>query len=172
MIHGRSATLQRQSEKRKWKVKWKSGSLISRMKSEMKMLWYRDREWKVKWKCLKIEIESEKWNENASRSRSRSEKGKKFSRILEKRDSRWLLTDAHKTSYKGSGCSMLKYIVDYTSYTSNTSNTSITSLYDPLPHPLHKTIWKCKICLTKSFRIVRSGRSKVVLGKWSKLWQC
>ena len=57
----------------KWKVKWKSGSLISRMKSEMKMPWYRDREWKVKWKCLKIEIESEKWIENASRLRSRSE---------------------------------------------------------------------------------------------------
>ena len=48
-------------------------------------------EWKVKWKCLEIEIESEKWNENASRSRSRSEIGKKFSRILEKRDSRRLL---------------------------------------------------------------------------------
>ena len=45
----------------KWKVKWKSGSLISRMKSEMKMPWYRDWEWKVKWKCLKIEVESEKW---------------------------------------------------------------------------------------------------------------
>ena len=48
-------------------------------------------EWKVKWKCLEIEIESEKWNENASRSRSRSEIGKKFSRILEKRDSRRVL---------------------------------------------------------------------------------
>ena len=64
----------------KWKVKWKSGSLISRMKSEMKMPWYRDREWKVKWKCLKIEIESEKWIENASRSRSRSEISREFSR--------------------------------------------------------------------------------------------
>ena len=50
------------------------------------------REWKVKWKCLEIEIESEKWNENAPRSRSRSEIGKKFSRILEKRDSRRVLT--------------------------------------------------------------------------------
>ena len=68
----------------KWKVKWKSGSPISRMKSEMRMPWYRDREWKVKWKCLKIEIESEKWNENASRSRSRSEISREFSRILEK----------------------------------------------------------------------------------------
>ena len=55
----------------KWKVKWKSDSLISRMKSEMQMPWDRDREWKVKWKCLEIEIESEKWNENALRSRSR-----------------------------------------------------------------------------------------------------
>ena len=35
-------------------------SLISRMKSEMKIPWDRDREWKVKWKCLEIEIE--KWN--------------------------------------------------------------------------------------------------------------
>ena len=68
----------------KWKVKWKSGSLISRMKSEMKMPWYRDREWKVKWKCLKIEIESEKWIENASRSRSRSEISREFSRNFEK----------------------------------------------------------------------------------------
>ena len=46
----------------------------------MKMPWYRDREWKVKWKCLKIEIESEKWIENASRSRSRSEISREFSR--------------------------------------------------------------------------------------------
>ena len=64
----------------KWKVKWKSDSLISRMKSEMQMPWDRDREWKVKWKCIEIEIESEKWNENASRSRSRSEISREFSR--------------------------------------------------------------------------------------------
>ena len=64
----------------KWKVKWKSDSLISRMKSEIQMPWDRDREWKVKWKCLEIEIESEKWNENASRSRSRSEISREFSR--------------------------------------------------------------------------------------------
>ena len=50
------------------------------------------REWKVKWKYL--DIENEKWNENASRSRSRSEIGKKFSRILEKRDSRRLLVQS------------------------------------------------------------------------------
>ena len=49
----------------------------------MKMPWYRDREWKVKWKCLKIEIESEKWIENASRSRSRSEISREFSRNFE-----------------------------------------------------------------------------------------
>ena len=61
------------------KVKRKSDSLFSRMKSEMKMPWYRDREWKVKWKCLKIE--SEKWIENASRLRSRSEVSREFSRI-------------------------------------------------------------------------------------------
>ena len=51
----------------KWKVNFVFLSLFSRMKSEMKMKWDRDREWKVKWKCLEIEIE--KWN---------------FSRILEK----------------------------------------------------------------------------------------
>ena len=48
--------------------------MFLRMKSEMKMPWYRDREWKVKWKWLKIEIE----NENASRSRS--EISREFSR--------------------------------------------------------------------------------------------
>ena len=55
------------------RVKSEMLSLISRMKSEMRMPWNRDREWKVKWKGLEIEIESEKWNENASRSRPRSE---------------------------------------------------------------------------------------------------
>ena len=49
----------------------------------------------MKWKCLKIEIENEKWNENASRSRLRSEMSTKFSRILEKRDSRRLLHDMY-----------------------------------------------------------------------------
>ena len=73
------------------RVKSEMLSLISRMKSEMKMPWNRDREWKVKWKGLESEIENEKWNENASRSRSRSEMTTKFSRILEKRDSRRLL---------------------------------------------------------------------------------
>ena len=43
----------------KWKVNLFFLSLISRVKSEMKMPWNRDREWKVKWKCLEIEIE--KW---------------------------------------------------------------------------------------------------------------
>ena len=51
----------------KWKVNLFFLSLISRVKSEMKMPWNRDREWKVNWKCLEIEIE--KWN---------------FSRIFEK----------------------------------------------------------------------------------------
>ena len=68
----------------KWKVNLFFLSLISRVKSEMKMPWNRDREWKVKWKCLKIEIESEKWIENASRSRSRSEISREFSRNFEK----------------------------------------------------------------------------------------
>jgi len=42
--------------------KWNENALKSRsrMKSEMKRPWNRDREWKVKWKCLKIE--TEKWN--------------------------------------------------------------------------------------------------------------
>ena len=42
--------------------KWNENALKSRsrMKSEMKRPWNRDREWKVKWKCLEIEIE--KWN--------------------------------------------------------------------------------------------------------------
>ena len=43
--------------------KW-NGNLVhsfQEVKSELKMPWYRDWEWKVKWKCLKIEVESEKW---------------------------------------------------------------------------------------------------------------
>ena len=42
--------------------KWNENALKSRsrMKSEMKRPWNRDREWKMKWKCLEIEIE--KWN--------------------------------------------------------------------------------------------------------------
>ena len=71
------------------RVKSEMLSLISRSEKWNENLVHSFREWKVKWKCLEIEIESEKWNENASRSRS--EIGKKFSRILEKRDSRWLL---------------------------------------------------------------------------------
>ena len=55
----------------KWKVKWKSGSLISRSEKWNENLVHSFREWKVKWKCLDIEIESEKWNENVSKSRSR-----------------------------------------------------------------------------------------------------
>ena len=65
-------------------------------------LFSREKEWNLKcfhsfWE-LKSEFcfpfthfENEKWNENASRSRSRSEMSTKFSRILEKRDSRRLL---------------------------------------------------------------------------------
>ena len=55
----------------KWKVKWKSGSLISRSEKWNENLVHSFREWKVKWKCLDIEIESEKWNENVSKSRLR-----------------------------------------------------------------------------------------------------
>ena len=68
----------------KWKVKWKSGSLISRSEKWNENLVHSFREWKVKWKCLDIEIESEKWIENASRSRSRSEISREFSRNFEK----------------------------------------------------------------------------------------
>ena len=55
----------------KWKVKWKSGSLISRSEKWNENLVHSFREWKVKWKSLAIEIENEKWNENGARSRSR-----------------------------------------------------------------------------------------------------
>ena len=64
----------------KWKVKWKSCSLISRSEKWNENQFYSFREWKVKWKCLKIEIKNEKWNKNASRSRSRSEISREFSR--------------------------------------------------------------------------------------------
>ena len=66
-------------------------SLFSRNEKWNYFSFHSFREWKVKWKCLKIEIENEKWNENASRSRLRSGMSTKFSRILEKRDSRRLL---------------------------------------------------------------------------------
>ena len=77
------------------RVKSEMLSLFSRNEKWICFSFHSFREWKVKWKCLEIEIESEKWNENASRSRSRSEIGKKFSRILEKRDSRRLLLERH-----------------------------------------------------------------------------
>ena len=73
------------------RVKSEMLSLFSRNEKWICFSFHSFREWKVKWKCLEIEIESEKWNENAPRSRSRSEIGKKFSRILEKRDSRRVL---------------------------------------------------------------------------------
>ena len=68
-------------------------SLFSRIEKWILFSFHSFREWKVKWKCLKIEIENEKWNENASRSRS--EMSTKFSRMLEKRDSRRLLDHDH-----------------------------------------------------------------------------
>ena len=77
-------------EKKEWNLKCFHS--FREMKSESFFSFHSFREWKVKWKSLEIEIESEKWNENAPRSRSRSEIGKKFSRILEKRDSRRVLT--------------------------------------------------------------------------------
>ena len=74
------------------RVKYEMLSLFSRNEKWTFISFHSFREWKVKWKCIEIEIENEKWNENASRSRSRSEISKKISRILEKRDSRRLLT--------------------------------------------------------------------------------
>ena len=73
----------------KKRVKSEMLSLFSRKEEWICFSFHSFREWKVK--CLEIEIESEKWNENALRSRSRSEIGKKFSRILEIRDSRRVL---------------------------------------------------------------------------------
>ena len=60
-----------------WKVNLVFLSLISRMKSEMKMPW--DREWKVKWKCLEIEIK--KWNVNKILENSRETR---LSQVTEK----------------------------------------------------------------------------------------
>ena len=85
------------------RVKSEMLSLFSRNEKWICFSFHSFREWKVKWKCLEIEIESEKWNENASRSRSRSEIGKKFSRILEKRDSRRLLKSGDKKKQKLEG---------------------------------------------------------------------
>ena len=79
-----------------------SFSLIKRVKYEMISPFSRNEKWKifslhsfrevkVKIKWLKIEIEKWKWKSNDSKSRSRSEFSKKFSRILENRDSRWSL---------------------------------------------------------------------------------
>ena len=79
-----------------------SFSLIKRVKYEMISPFSRNEKWKifslhsfrevkVKNKWLKIEIEKWKWKSNDSKSRSRSEFSKKFSRILENRDSRWSL---------------------------------------------------------------------------------
>ena len=86
---------------REKRVKFEMLSLFPRNEKWFLFSFHSFREWKVKSKCLEIEIESEKWNENAPRSRSRSEIGKKFSRILEKRDSRRVLMSCiffvHKT---------------------------------------------------------------------------
>ena len=83
-----------------------SFSLIKRVKYEMISPFSRNEKWKifslhsfrevkVKIKWLKIEIEKWKWKSNDSKSRSRSEFSKKFSRILENRDSRWSLLGGH-----------------------------------------------------------------------------
>ena len=83
-----------------------SFSLIKRVKYEMISPFSRNEKWKifslhsfrevkVKIKWLKIEIEKWKWKSNDSKSRSRSEFSKKFSRILENRDSRWSLDQTY-----------------------------------------------------------------------------
>ena len=67
-------------------------SFFSRKKSEIQIAFTFFEKWKVKNKFLSLFFESWKWNSNGSRSRTRSENLKKISRILEKRESRWGLT--------------------------------------------------------------------------------
>jgi len=66
-------------------------SFFSRKKSEIWIAFTFFEKWKVKNKILSLFFEKWKWNWNGSRSRTRSENEKKFSRILEKRESRWSL---------------------------------------------------------------------------------
>ena len=66
-------------------------SFFSRKKSEIWIAFTFFEKWKVKNKIPSLFFEKWKWNWNGSRSRTRSENEKKFSRILEKRESRWSL---------------------------------------------------------------------------------
>ena len=66
-------------------------SFFSRKKSEIRIAFTFFEKWKVKNKIPSLFFEKWKWNWNGSRSRTRSENEKKFSRILEKRESRWSL---------------------------------------------------------------------------------
>ena len=66
-------------------------SFFSRKKSEIWIAFPFFEKWKVKNKIPSLFFEKWKWNWNGSRLRTRSENEKKFSRILEKRESRWSL---------------------------------------------------------------------------------
>ena len=66
-------------------------SFFSRKKSEIWIAFTFFEKWKVKNKIPSLFFEKWKWNWNGSRLRTRSENEKKFSKILEKRESRWSL---------------------------------------------------------------------------------
>ena len=66
-------------------------SFFSRKKSEIRIAFTFFEKWKVKNKIPSLFFEKWKWNWNGLRSRTRSENEKKFSRILEKQESRWSL---------------------------------------------------------------------------------
>ena len=103
-----------------------SFSLIKRVKYEMISPFSRNEKWKifslhsfrevkVKIKWLKIEIEKWKWKSNDSKSRSRSEFSKKFSRILENRDSRWSLLGRKNKTFSFYNCPFIIWTnYDYT----------------------------------------------------------
>ena len=72
-------------------------SFFSRKKSEIWVAFTFFEKWKVKNNIPSLFFEKWKWNWNGSRSRTRSENEKKFSRILEKRESRWSLRGGNGT---------------------------------------------------------------------------
>ena len=86
-------------------------SFFSRKKSEIWIAFTFFEKWKVKNKIPSLFFEKWKWNWNGSRSRTRSENEKKFSRILEKRESRWCLSSGRfnismETHFPSSQCRM------------------------------------------------------------------
>ena len=81
-------------------------SFFSRKKSEIRIAFTFFEKWKVKNKIPSLFFEKWKWNWNGSRSRTRSEK--KFSRILEKRESRWSLAHMCSSLHSQTRC-LLEY---------------------------------------------------------------